>query len=101
MAPTSQRAWPFRNELLSTKPGANQTSPRRARRTDTECPCRPDIGAELHAWGKTRESAPPRGARQALDDPRTCPANAASTQCATSTNSSRWPTTRLIGVLNS
>jgi len=25
MAPTSQRAWPFRNELLSTKPGANQT----------------------------------------------------------------------------
>jgi hypothetical protein len=23
MAPTSQRAWPFRNELLSTKPGAN------------------------------------------------------------------------------
>ena len=24
MARTSQRAWPFRNELLSTKPGANQ-----------------------------------------------------------------------------
>ncbi len=26
MARTSQRAWPFRNELLSTKPGANQGS---------------------------------------------------------------------------
>ena len=24
MAPTSQKVWPFRNELLSTKPGANQ-----------------------------------------------------------------------------
>jgi hypothetical protein len=23
MAPTSQKVWPFRNELLSTKPGAN------------------------------------------------------------------------------
>ena len=26
MAGTGQRAWPFRNELLSTKPGANQVS---------------------------------------------------------------------------